>query len=216
MHETAIFAEFLNYSLGQPLRMEFAASEATATRARALSAFRQKVFLVDVFEGASEKAFCTLTATLPHKADGELIQRCIVPYSGKQVKVTFDVMPESHATFLLLIEAFYGQPQKMRLEFRGERDLPTRQKREVKAKGEFGQYWRAMHDSSMLNSQELREVLGCNTETSEATVWEALHNFFNVKSLSFVSPSDAAAKFEQANLPGVAAIARRLGESEGK
>lgn len=94
---------------------------------------------------------------------------------------------------------------------RGE--APAKESKKATPKGEHGEYWRRMRTSSMLASPELRAVVGCDDESPEATVWEALHALFNVKSLSFVSPSDAAAKFEEYNLPGVASIARRLAES---
>jgi len=95
---------------------------------------------------------------------------------------------------------------------RGE--APAKAPKKTTPKGEHGDYWRRMRLSSMLDSPELRAVVGCDDESPEATVWEALHALFNVKSLSFVSPSDAAAKFNEYNLPGVASIARRLAESE--
>ncbi len=209
-----IFTEFHNYSLGEPLRIELIASESSATKARALSALRQKVLCVTIYSGADTKEFCRLTATLPHKDNGELLQRCIAPYAGKAVKVMLEVAPQDHKTLLYLIEEFYDQPRKMRLEISPESDLPTKQKAAPKAKGEFGHYWKRMYESTMLDALDLRLWLDCDMDSRVPEVWEKLHGAFGVKSLSFVSPEEAARKFTEANLPGIAAIARRLGESE--
>lgn len=85
--------------------------------------------------------------------------------------------------------------------------------KEKKPKGEHGAFWAKMVRSSAYDSTLLQEWLGVS---SKEAVHDALRVAFGVESLTFVSPSDAVAKFEQADLPGVAAIARRLGESEGK
>lgn len=183
-----IFAEFHNYSLGQPLRIEVVASESSATKARALSVLRQKVLNVVVFSGANEKEFCRFTATLPHKADGELIQRCIVPYGNKQVKLMLDIAPASHKTLLLMIEEFYGQPQKMRLEFYAESDLAVKAKREPKPpKGDHGKFWqelRAFH-----NRPDVRHWLAVEVGyAEEQTAIQRLYELFNVSSRTFISP----------------------------
>jgi hypothetical protein len=85
--------------------------------------------------------------------------------------------------------------------------------KEKKAKGEHGAFWAKMVKSSAYDCRDLQQWL--SVESREA-VHDALRVAFGVESLTFVPPAEAVAKFEQSNLPGVAAIARRLGESEAK
>lgn len=99
------------------------------------------------------------------------------------------------------------------LQWSDRAGAPEKPKREAKPKGEHGAFWAKLVRSSAYDSRELQAWLG--VESREA-VHDALRAAFGVESLTFVSPSDAVAKFEQADLSGVAAIARRLGESEGK
>lgn len=85
--------------------------------------------------------------------------------------------------------------------------------KEKKPKGEHGAFWAKMVRSSAYDCRDLQAWL--KVENREE-VHEALRAAFGVESLTFVSPREAVAKFEMALLSGVAAIARRLGESEGK
>lgn len=124
-----------------------------------------------------------------------------------RVKIKFDV---SHQ-FKSQAARLAGMTERVyRLEINETGNLPAN----GKAKGEYGQFWQAMHNSTMLDALDLRLAVNCDMDTAQATVWESLHTLFQVKSLSFVSPAEAVAKFEAINLPGIAAIARRLGESE--
>lgn len=86
---------------------------------------------------------------------------------------------------------------------------PEKPKREVKPKGDHGAFWAKMVKSSAYDCRDLQAWL--EVESREA-VHEALRAAFGVESLTFVSPREAVAKFEMALLPGVAAIARRLGD----
>jgi len=120
-----------------------------------------------------------------------------------RVKIKFDV---SHQ-FKSAAARLAGMTERVyRLEIGETGNLPAT----GKAKGEFGAFWKRMHESTMLDALDLRLALGCDMQSSEATVWEALHGFFAVSSLSFVCPDAAEVKFKEENLPGVAAIARRL------
>ena len=124
-----------------------------------------------------------------------------------RVKIKFDVSQQFKSAAARLA----GMTERVyRLEISETGNLPVN----GKAKGEFGQFWKRMHDSTMLDCPDLRAVLGCDFESGSATVWEALHSFFGVKSLSFVPPEDASRRFESNNRPGVAAIARRLADNE--
>lgn len=89
---------------------------------------------------------------------------------------------------------------------------PEKPKREAKPKGEHGAFWAKMVKSSAYDCRDLQAWLEVG---SREEVHEALRAAFGVESLTFVSPREAVAKFEMALLSGVAAIARRLGESEG-
>lgn len=90
---------------------------------------------------------------------------------------------------------------------------PERPKREPKPKGDYGAFWAKMVKSSAYDCHNLQAWLEVD---SREAVHDALRAAFGVESLTFVSPREAVAKFEMALLSGVAAIARRLGESEGK
>jgi hypothetical protein len=78
----------------------------------------------------------------------------------------------------------------------------------------YGLYWKAVRLSSIPNCVELHDWLGLESDLAEPPkpedVWKAMRGKFNTESLSLVSPEAAIQAFEQANLPGVAAIARRL------
>lgn len=79
--------------------------------------------------------------------------------------------------------------------------------KEKKAKGAHGAFWNALVKSTAFDCADLHEALKVS---GRDMVLPALRLQFEVESLSFVSPEAAIAAFEQANLPGVAAIARRL------
>lgn len=94
--------------------------------------------------------------------------------------------------------------------------ITEKPKREAKPKGAHGKFWQAFRLSSApqsLDLQEWLELAEYRANGALATpeqVWQAMRAKFNTESLTFVSPETAIKAFDQANLPGVAAIARRL------
>ena len=122
-----------------------------------------------------------------------------------RVKVKFDV-PQTEKLSAARLAGMANSAFRLEVAIQGN-------KQTGKAKGEHGAFWAKMVRSSAYDCRDLQAWLG--VESREA-VHDALRVVFGVESLTFVSPSDAVAKFEQVDLPGVAAIARRLGESEGK
>jgi len=78
----------------------------------------------------------------------------------------------------------------------------------------YGLFWKAVRLSSIPDFVELHDWLGLKSDLAQPPkpedVWKAMRGKFNTESLSLVSPATAIQAFEQANLPGVAAIARRL------
>lgn len=104
-------------------------------------------------------------------------------------------------------------------------EAPPKREAKPKEPTPYGLFWKAVRLSSIPDRVELHDWLGLSrfsTREDNAVelprpddVWKALRKKFNTESLSFVSPETAIAAFEQANLPGVAAIARRLAGQQG-
>lgn len=121
-----------------------------------------------------------------------------------RVKIKFDVPQQFKSQAARLA----GMTERVyRLQISESGSLPSK----GKAKGEHGAFWAKMVKSSAYDCRDLQAWLEVE---SRDKVHEALRDAFSVESLTFVSPREAVAKFETALLPGVADIARRLGEIE--
>lgn len=127
-----------------------------------------------------------------------------------RVKVKFDI-PETEKLSAARLAGMAERVFRLEVAMRGDK-----QASEAKPKGEHGRFWKEFRMSSAPQSLDFQEWLGLdeyrNTGAlaSPEQVWLGLRAKFNTESLTFVSPETAIQAFEQANLHGVATIARRL------
>lgn len=176
----------------KPVQADFA-------QAAQLVGWTRKVLRLSFFMPKDETAWVEFAASVAP------LNSAIRFTKDSRVKVKFDV-PQTEKLSAARLAGMADRVFRLEVAMQGE-------KQTGKPKGDHGAFWAKMVKSSAYGCRDLQAWLEVD---SREAVHDALRAAFGVESLTFVSPREAVAKFEMALLPGVAAIARRLGESEGK
>lgn len=163
------------------------------TQATQLVGWTRKVLRLRFFMPTDDTAWVEFIASVAP------LNSAIRLTKDNRVKVKFDV-PETEKANAARLAGMADRVFRLEVAMQGE-------KQPAKTKGAHGAFWNALVKSTAFDCADLHEALKVS---GRDMVLPALRLQFEVESLSFVSPETAIAAFEQANLPGVAAIARRL------
>lgn len=153
---------------------------------------------------------------------------CIAPImsgirtGGDGLRLTLDI-PESDVKDAVALIALRNVPLMVSIKVdtspvatriqRPDDEKPEKKKREKKPKAEklrgpYGRYWQAMYKHGALNSPDLPAALN-TSETGEKAIKQAIKDWFDVSSLTFLSPATFEDFCEHGQLHSLITISRQ-------